>query len=98
MICKNCGSEAKIVVADLGFAPPSNSFLSKIDLNEGETYFPLKVFLCEQCLLVQMDEYKNAKEIFAKNYVYFSSYITGKSPAYCDASDTVACCFGYCPT
>lgn len=74
MICKNCGSEAKIVVADLGFAPPSNSFLSKIDLNEGETYFPLKVFLCEQCLLVQMDEYKNAKEIFAKNYVYFSSY------------------------
>ena len=35
---------------------------------------------------------------FFSRYVYFSSYITGKSPAYCDASDTVACCFGYCPT
>lgn len=74
MICKNCASEADIVVADLGFAPPSNSFLSRADLERGEMYFPLKVFLCKACLLVQIDEHKSAKEIFSKNYVYFSSY------------------------
>lgn len=74
MICKNCNSELNIKIADLGFAPPSNSFLKQEDLENSESYYPLKVYLCQKCLLAQIEEYKNAKEIFSKDYVYFSSY------------------------
>jgi len=55
-------------------APPSNSFLTKEQLNEPETFYPLKLYVCEKCWLVQIQEYKKAKEIFSRNYVYFSSY------------------------
>lgn len=72
--CKNCGSILKLKIADLSFAPPSNSFLNKDDLQNAESYYPLKVYLCQNCFLAQVDEYKNVKEIFSKNYVYFSSY------------------------
>lgn len=70
--CKNCGKVLSLEILDLGFSPPSNSFLLSNEIKE--TYYPLNVFLCENCLLVQIPEYKNAKEIFSKNYVYFSSY------------------------
>lgn len=70
--CKNCGEILSLEILDLGFSPPSNSFLLPNEIKE--TYYPLNVFLCENCLLVQIPEYKNAKEIFSKNYVYFSSY------------------------
>ncbi|RDU61723.1 SAM-dependent methyltransferase [Helicobacter sp. MIT 14-3879] len=72
MNCKNCNNKLTFKIADLGFSPPSNSFLK--DLEHSEIYYPLKVYLCEKCLLVQINEYKNAKEIFSKDYVYFSSY------------------------
>lgn len=76
MTCKNCNNKLSIKIADLGFAPPSNSFLKKEDLENSEVYYPLKVYLCQQCLLAQIEEYKNAREIFSKDYVYFSSYST----------------------
>lgn len=72
--CKNCGYILNLKIADLSYAPPSNSFLKKDDLQNVESYYPLKVYLCKNCLLAQVDEYKNIKEIFSKNYVYFSSY------------------------
>lgn len=56
--------------------PHSNSFLSLSQLNEAERYYPLKLFVCEKCFLVQVDEYKNADEIFHDDYIYFSSYST----------------------
>ncbi|HZH35208.1 MAG TPA: class I SAM-dependent methyltransferase, partial [Pyrinomonadaceae bacterium] len=59
---------------DLINSPPSNSFLTAEQLNEPETFFPLRVFVCERCFLVQIDEYKSAKEIFSQDYVYFSSF------------------------
>ena len=59
---------------DLGHSPASNSFLTKEQLNEPETYFPLKVFTCDRCFLVQVDEYKKSDAIFNDEYVYFSSY------------------------
>ena len=43
-------------------------------LNEPEVFYPLRVFVCEKCFLVQIDEFKKADEIFDENYAYFSSF------------------------
>jgi SAM-dependent methyltransferase len=59
---------------DLGNAPASNSFLTPAQLNEPEVFFPLKVYTCHKCFLVQVDEYKKSDTIFDGTYVYFSSY------------------------
>ncbi len=76
MNCRHCQTELNTVFADLHFSPPSNSFLLENQLNSTENYFPLKVYACPNCFLVQVDEYKNAKEIFDQEYVYFSSFST----------------------
>lgn len=44
--------------------------------NHPEAYFPLKVYVCEKCWLVQVDELKKADAIFNNEYTYFSSYST----------------------
>jgi 2-polyprenyl-3-methyl-5-hydroxy-6-metoxy-1,4-benzoquinol methylase len=74
MQCRFCKAELTHVFIDLGHSPASNSFLSKAQLNEPETYYPLKVFTCDRCFLVQVDEYKKSDAIFNNEYVYFSSY------------------------
>jgi SAM-dependent methyltransferase len=74
MKCRFCQHELRHEFIDLVNSPPSNSFLTKEQLNEPETFYPLKLFVCENCWLVQIDEYKQADEIFSKNYAYFSSY------------------------
>jgi hypothetical protein len=74
MYCRFCNAELSHVFIDLIAAPASNSFLKKEQLHEPETYFPLKIFVCEKCFLVQVDEYKESTEIFTNDYVYFSSY------------------------
>ncbi len=74
MKCRFCSSELKREFVDLGMSPPSNSYLTKDDLQKEEIYFPLKLWLCENCFLVQIDEYKSAREIFNNDYAYFSSY------------------------
>jgi SAM-dependent methyltransferase len=76
MKCRFCQNELRHEFIDLVNSPPSNSFLTKEQLNEPETFYPLKLFVCEKCWLVQIDEYKRADEIFSKNYAYFSSYST----------------------
>ncbi len=73
MNCRFCNSHLNNVFVDLGYAPPSNSFLSKEDLQKGETHYPLKVYTCDKCKLVQLDEFKKATDIFSEEYVYFSS-------------------------
>jgi SAM-dependent methyltransferase len=71
--CNFCKSELIHVFADLGFQPPSNSFLTKEQLLKPETYYPLTAYVCDKCYLVQVPETKMAKDIFSKNYPYFSS-------------------------
>ena len=73
MRCRFCHNELTYVFADLGTAPASNSFVTAKQLHEGEIYYPLKVFVCEHCFLVQIDEFKKATDIFSEDYVYFSS-------------------------
>lgn len=74
MKCRFCNTELKNEFIDLVNSPASNSFLTKEQLNEPETFYPLKVFTCENCFLVQVDEYKKSGEIFNSDYVYFSSF------------------------
>ncbi|NOT36014.1 MAG: methyltransferase domain-containing protein [Saprospiraceae bacterium] len=74
MNCRFCGLTLNHVVADLGFSPPSNSFLKIEDLNKVEKYYPLKVMVCDSCYLVQVDEFAQHDEIFSDDYVYFSSF------------------------
>jgi 2-polyprenyl-3-methyl-5-hydroxy-6-metoxy-1,4-benzoquinol methylase len=74
MQCRFCKTELEHVFIDLFNSPPSNSFLTKEQLNEPETFYPLKVYTCSNCFLVQIDEYKKSDAIFNNEYVYYSSY------------------------
>lgn len=77
MKCRHCRTPlhpVDDVFVDLGAAPPSNAFLRADDLNRPELHFPLKVFTCPQCLLVQVDEVQRHDALFDADYVYFSSY------------------------
>jgi len=76
MKCRFCKSELSNVFIDLINSPASNSFLTKEELNEPELFFPLKVYTCHTCFLVQVEEYKKSDAIFDNDYVYFSSYST----------------------
>jgi 2-polyprenyl-3-methyl-5-hydroxy-6-metoxy-1,4-benzoquinol methylase len=76
MHCRFCKTELTHEFIDLINAPASNSFLTKEQLNEPEAYYPLKVMVCHNCFLVQVDEYKSSESIFNSEYVYFSSYST----------------------
>jgi len=76
MKCRHCGADVSHVLVDLGTAPPSNAYLSKIALKRPEKYFPLKVLVCESCWLVQAEAYSRAAELFNEEYAYFSSFST----------------------
>ena len=71
--CRFCNYEIKSVFVDLGISPLSNSFLKYENLEDSEKKFPLKVFVCENCFLVQLPEFETPQNIF-KEYAYFSSY------------------------
>lgn len=58
---------------DLGFAPPSNAYLSVEDLRKPEKYYPLRAMVCDRCWLVQTEDYAGAEELFTNDYAYFSS-------------------------
>jgi SAM-dependent methyltransferase len=72
--CRFCQNKLKHEFIDLVNAPPSNSFLNIEELNDPEIFYPLKLFVCEKCFLVQIDEYKKSEEIFSDKYAYFSSF------------------------
>lgn len=77
MKCRYCQTELEYVFLDLGFAPPSNAYLSREDLSAPEVTYPLKIFVCNKCWLVQTEDYTEAKKLFSRDYAYFSS--TSKS-------------------
>ena len=73
MKCRHCYNALEHVFLDLGFAPPSNAYLTKNDLNSPEFHFPLKLLVCDNCWLVQTEDYAKADELFGDDYAYFSS-------------------------
>lgn len=76
MKCRHCGAEITLILIDLGSAPPSNAYLTKLTMRRPEKWFPLKVLVCESCWLVQAEAYSRAAELFNDEYAYFSSFST----------------------
>ena len=77
MNCRHCGTPLSHAFLDLGFAPPSNAYLTEADLVKPENYYPLKIQVCDQCWLVQTEDYAEADELFSPDYAYFSSTSSG---------------------
>lgn len=77
MKCRHCSADLDQVFLDLGSAPPSNAYLTQAALAAPETWYPLRLFVCGDCRLVQTEDYAAADELFQADYAYFSS--TSKS-------------------
>ncbi|HEX3463986.1 MAG TPA: class I SAM-dependent methyltransferase [Candidatus Elarobacter sp.] len=73
--CRSCGERLRASVVDLGLSPPSNALTPPDALGRGETFYPLHVYVCERCWLVQLDVFASPEELF-RDYRYFSSYST----------------------
>jgi hypothetical protein len=87
MKCRHCHTMLEHVFLDLGFAPPSNAYLNKEDLQAPELTFPLKLYVCDRCWLVQTLDFSRADELFRADYAYFSSVSSGwldHAKHYCD--------------
>ncbi|NDI86638.1 class I SAM-dependent methyltransferase [Undibacterium crateris] len=73
MNCRHCGQALTHTFLDLGSAPPSNAYLSAQQLQQAETWLPLKLMVCEQCWLVQTLDFTGRENLFDSDYAYFSS-------------------------
>ncbi|MDB5552764.1 MAG: SAM-dependent methyltransferase, partial [Rhizobium sp.] len=73
MKCRHCAAPLEHRFLDLGFAPPSNAYLSRDDLSKPERYYPLRLLVCDRCWLVQTEDFACAEDMFEADYAYFSS-------------------------
>ena len=71
--CRFCDAPLTQTVVDLGMSPLCESYLHSNQLNQMEPFYPLHVWVCESCYLVQLEEYVSREDIFTE-YAYFSSY------------------------
>lgn len=74
MKCRFCNKQLIYLFVSLGSSPLANSYLNKEQLHKMEPFYPLNVYVCEKCYLVQLEEFESAKNIFSSDYAYFSSY------------------------
>jgi SAM-dependent methyltransferase len=77
MKCRHCKALLNHTFLDLGFAPPSNAYLTARALTQPEVYYPLKVRVCDRCWLVQTEDYARPDDLFSDEYAYFSSTSSG---------------------
>jgi hypothetical protein len=71
--CRFCQTPLKHSFADLGMSPLANSYLKPEELHQAEAFYPMHVYVCETCYLVQLPEFESPQHIFG-DYAYFSSY------------------------
>jgi SAM-dependent methyltransferase len=71
--CRFCDAALEHTFVDLGMSPLCESYVSAQHANEMEAFYPLHVFVCDRCFLVQLDEFVSPQHIFSE-YAYFSSY------------------------
>ncbi len=74
--CRACRTPLPAPFLSLGKQPLSNAYLAREALSKEESTYPLDVYHCEQCHLVQLPEVEKAANIFNEDYAYFSSYST----------------------
>ena len=71
--CRSCGAMLERTFVDLGMSPLANSYIKPDHLNRMEPFYPLHVYVCEKCLLVQLQQFSTPSDIFS-DYAYFSSF------------------------
>ena len=74
MNCRGCATALTLPLIDLGTSPPSNAYVRVDQLEQAEQWVPLKVAVCQQCWLVQTEDYTSADSLFDAEYAYFSSF------------------------
>ena len=72
--CRFCAAPLRTSFADLGMSPLSNAFIKAGDLGKRENFYPLHAWVCEKCLLVQLEQFEPPERIFTDEYAYFSSF------------------------
>jgi SAM-dependent methyltransferase len=77
MTCRHCGADVKLLLIDLGSAPPSNALLTEAGLRGPEVWLPLRVLVCQRCWLVQTEDVAPADQLFSADYTYFSAFSSG---------------------
>jgi len=73
-LCRYCRAPLSRTFADLGVSPVANAFLRPDQLNSMEPFYPLHAYVCDACLLVQLEDFEAPEQIFNDHYAYFSSY------------------------
>ncbi|MBX3306094.1 MAG: methyltransferase domain-containing protein [Nitrospira sp.] len=71
--CRSCGAGLEHTFIDLGMSPLANSYIKPEQTNRMEPFYPLHVYVCEKCLLVQLEQFSTPQDIFS-DYAYFSSF------------------------
>src|SRR5438552_3232485 len=71
--CRFCGARLEDTFVDLGMSPLCEKYVAPDRLSEPERFYPLHVWICRQCLLVQLDAIVAPEELFSQ-YAYFASY------------------------
>lgn len=72
-VCRSCGAGLERTFVDLGMSPLANSYIKPEQTNRMEPFYPLHVYVCEKCLLVQLEQFSTPQDIFS-DYAYFSSF------------------------
>lgn len=71
--CRHCNNKTEFQFVDLGNSPPSNEYLSIHSLDKPEIFYPLQVFVCKKCWLVQTKDFSSGSDLFKDDYAYLSS-------------------------
>lgn len=72
--CRSCAHKLDTPFLSLGKSPLANSYLAEAALHQMEPFYPLELYVCADCFLVQLQEFESAEEIFRADYAYFSSF------------------------
>jgi SAM-dependent methyltransferase len=72
--CRFCSTPLVHSFADLGATPVSNAFRKLSQRTDAEAFYPLRAFVCENCKLVQLQDFQSPEQLFTEEYAYFSSY------------------------
>ena len=95
--CRFCQSPLHDTVVDLGMSPLCESYLPADRLNVMEPFYPLHVYVCRECWLVQLEQYVSAEHIFTE-YAYFSSFADSWVQHARDYTEKMIDRFGYGPS
>jgi C-methyltransferase-like protein/putative zinc binding protein/methyltransferase family protein len=96
-LCRHCAAPLGTPFLDLGMSPLANRYLGHDELTRMEPFYPLQVYFCDHCYLVQLEQFESPEEIFG-DYAYFSSYSDSWLQHAREYTDKVVARFGLGPS